>query len=61
MLIILEIQPVRLAVLSVNALHGSHHTVFDVMLRDIKTGVHRSKPRRIESDLKAFGGDAPNH
>ena len=27
-----------------------------MMLRDARTGEHLSKPRRIETDLEAFGG-----
>ena len=57
--IILDIQLVRFHALSEKARYtvgGVHHVVFDMMLCDGKTGEHLSKPRRIETDLEAFGG-----
>lgn len=57
--IILDIQLVRFHALSEKARYtvgGVHHVVFDMMLRDGKTGEHLSKPRRIETDLEDFGG-----
>ena len=57
--IILDIQLVRFHALREKARYtvgGVHHVVFDMMLRDGKTGEHLSKPRRIETDLEAFGG-----
>lgn len=57
--IILDIQLVRFHALSEKARYtvgGVHHVVFDMMLRDAKTGAHLSLPRRIETDLEAFGG-----
>lgn len=57
--VILDIQLVRFHSLSEKARYtvgGVHHVVFDMMLRDARTGEHLSKPRRIETDLEAFGG-----
>lgn len=57
--IILDVQLVRFHALSEKARYtvgGVHHVVFDMMLRDARTGEHLSKPRRIETDLEAFGG-----
>ncbi|MEH6832724.1 DUF6778 family protein [Sulfitobacter sp.] len=57
--VILDIQLVRFHALSEKARYtvgGVHHVVFDMMLRDARTGEHLSKPRRIETDLEAFGG-----
>ena len=57
--VILDVQLVRFHALSEKARYtvgGVHHVVFDMMLRDARTGEHLSKPRRIETDLEAFGG-----
>ncbi|KIN72228.1 DUF6778 family protein [Sulfitobacter guttiformis] len=57
--IILDIQLVRFHALSEKARYtvgGVHHVVFDMILRDAKTGAVLSPPRRIETDLAAFGG-----
>ena len=57
--IILDIQLVRFHALSEKARYtigGVHHVVFDMMLRDARAGEHLSKPRRIETDLEASGG-----
>ncbi len=57
--VILDIQLVRFHSLSEKARYtvgGVHNIVFDMMLRDAKTGEPLSKPRRIETNLDAFGG-----
>lgn len=57
--VILDIEVVRFHALSEKARYtvgGVHHVVFKMLLRDARTGEWLSEPRRIESDLEAFGG-----
>jgi len=57
--VILDVEVVRFHALSEKARYtvgGVHHIVFKMVLRDARTGEFLSEPRRIESDLAAFGG-----
>jgi hypothetical protein len=57
--VILDVEVVRFHALSEKARYtvgGVHHIVFKMVLRDARTGQLLSEPRRIESDLQAFGG-----
>ncbi|MEP1767558.1 MAG: DUF6778 family protein [Sulfitobacter sp.] len=57
--VILDVEVVRFHALSEKARYtvgGVHHMVFKMVLRDARTGEFLSEPRRIESDLEAFGG-----
>lgn len=57
--VILDIEVVRFHALSEKARYtvgGVHHMVFKMVIRDARTGQFLSEPRRIESDLEAFGG-----
>ncbi|MEQ6204175.1 DUF6778 family protein [Sulfitobacter sp. HNIBRBA2951] len=57
--VILDVQLVRFHALSEKARYtvgGVHHIVFNMVLRDAKTGAFLSEPRRVETDLEAFGG-----
>lgn len=57
--VILDIELVRFHALSEKARYtvgGDHHIVFDMVLRDGNTGEALSEPRRITTDLEAFGG-----
>jgi hypothetical protein len=57
--VILDIEVVRFHALSEKARYtvgGDHHIVFKMVLRDARTGTFLSEPRRIETDLAAFGG-----
>ncbi|WP_299030830.1 DUF6778 family protein [uncultured Sulfitobacter sp.] len=57
--VILDVEVVRFHALSEKARYtvgGVHHIVFKMVLRDARTGEFLSEPRRIESDLEAFGG-----
>ena len=57
--VILDIEVVRFHALSEKARYtvgGVHHVVFKMVLRDAQTGEFLSEPRRVETDLEAFGG-----
>ena len=57
--VILDVQVERFHALSEKARYtvgGVHHVVFSMVLRDAKTGEFLSEPRRVETDLEAFGG-----
>jgi hypothetical protein len=57
--VILDIEVVRFHALSEKARYtvgGDHHIIFKMVLRDARTGALLSQPRRIETDLEAFGG-----
>lgn len=57
--VILDVEVVRFHALSEKARYtvgGVHHIVFNMVLRDAATGAFLSEPRRIETDLEAFGG-----
>lgn len=57
--VILDVQLVRFHALSEKARYtvgGVHHIVFNMVLRDATTGQLLSEPRRVETDLDAFGG-----
>lgn len=57
--VILDVQLVRFHALSEKARYtvgGVHHVVFNMVLRDATTGQALSEPRRISTDLDAFGG-----
>ena len=57
--VILDIELVRFHALSEKARYtvgGVHHIVFNMVLRDGTTGEPLSEPRRISTDLDAFGG-----
>ncbi|MEP2921110.1 DUF6778 family protein [Sulfitobacter sp.] len=57
--VILDIQLVRFHSLSEKARYtvgGVHHVVFNMAVRDATTGQFLSEPRRVDTDLAAFGG-----
>jgi hypothetical protein len=57
--VILDIEVVRFHALSEKARYtigGVHHVVFMMTLRDGNTGLPLSEPRRVTTDLDAFGG-----
>jgi hypothetical protein len=57
--VILDIEVVRFHALSEKARYtigGVHHVVFNMVLRDGNTGQPLSEPRRVATDLDAFGG-----
>ena len=57
--VILDIELVRFHALSEKARYtvgGVHNVIFKMVLRDATTGAALSEPRRIESNLEAFGG-----
>ncbi|MCX7565287.1 hypothetical protein OS189_02880 [Sulfitobacter sp. F26169L] len=57
--VILDIEVVRFHALSEKARYtvgGDHHIVFKMVLRDANTGQFLSEPRKITTDLEAFGG-----
>ena len=57
--VILDIEVVRFHALSEKARYtvgGVHNVVFEMVLRDAATGAALSEPRRVESNLEAFGG-----
>ena len=57
--VILDIELLRFHSLSEKARYtvgGVHHIVFNMVLRDGTTGEPLSEPRRISTDLDAFGG-----
>lgn len=57
--VILDVEVVRFHALSEKARYtvgGVHHVVFNMVLRDANTGEFLSEPRRVETDLEAFGG-----
>lgn len=57
--VILDVEVVRFHALSEKARYtagGVHHIVFNMVLRDAATGAFLSEPRRVETDLEAFGG-----
>jgi hypothetical protein len=57
--VILDIEMVRFHALSEKARYtvgGVHNVVFKMVLRDAATGAALSEPRRVESNLEAFGG-----
>jgi len=57
--VLLDVRVVRFHALSEKARYtvgGVHHIVFEMVLRDAKTGQMLSEPRRVETDLEAFGG-----
>lgn len=57
--VILDVQVERFHALSEKARYtvgGVHHIVFSMVLRDGTTGAFLSEPRRVVTDLDAFGG-----
>lgn len=57
--VILDIELVRFHALSEKARYtvgGVHNVIFNMVLRDATTGAALSEPRRVESNLEAFGG-----
>lgn len=57
--VILDVQVERFHALSEKARYtvgGVHHIVFSMVLRDATTGAFLSDPRRVVTDLDAFGG-----
>lgn len=57
--VILDIQVSRFHALSEKARYtvgGVHNIVFTMVLRDAQTGAPLAAPRKIETDLEAFGG-----
>lgn len=57
--VLLDIRVVRFHALSEKARYtvgGVHNIVFDMVLRDAATGEALSEPRRVTTDLEAFGG-----
>lgn len=57
--VILDIQVTRFHALSEKARYtvgGVHNIAFTMVLRDAQTGAALSTPRKVETDLEAFGG-----
>lgn len=57
--VILDVEVVRFHALSEKARYtvgGVHNVIFKMVLRDARTGELLSEPRRVESNLEAFGG-----
>lgn len=57
--VILDVELVRFHALSEKARYtvgGVHNVIFNMVLRDAATGAALSEPRRVESNLEAFGG-----